>query len=64
MWSALKLELAKHFARYHKDIKKQVDFEGEVDWVMSRFSHQYKNSQFIMGIRAHLSKYLVEDEVI
>ena len=57
VWSALKQDLAKHFAGLNRVIKQQTDFEAEVDFVMTRFTRTHQNAPFIRGIHAHLKKY-------
>ena len=58
VWSALKQDLAKHFARYHREIKTQCEYEAEVDFVMCRFAENHDNAAFIRSIDGHLKKYI------
>ena len=56
--AALKLDLAKHFARYNREIKTQSLFEAEVDYVMTAFAERHTSAPFIRSIHNHLRKYI------
>ena len=41
-------------------MKKEEEFEAEVDYVCDVFAHSRQNDKFIMTIRSDLEKYLTD----
>ena len=60
VWSSLKKHLFTHFARLKTDMKKEEEFEAEVDYVCDVFARSRQNDKFIMTIRSDLEKYLTD----
>ena len=58
VWSVLKHELFQHFARLNRDLKKQVQFEAEVDMICDRFRIYHPNEEFFLACRGELEKYV------
>ena len=60
MWSLVKSALSKHFGRITQDFKKQVEFEAEVDYVLSCIAHNYDGRKLFMAARKDLDAALNE----
>ena len=54
VWVPVKAELFKHFARIQREIKTQVDLEGEMDYILDGVTVNHRNEDFFMSIREEL----------
>ena len=65
MWSVVKLELAKYFARLQVDIKKNKAFtetyRGHVEHVLELVRRKYPANSFMNATRSDLEELLKKD---
>lgn len=62
VWSVVKLELAKYFARLPEDLKKNKEFEekfkGHIETVLEQVSSRYPAEYFLRATRSDLEELL------